>query len=159
MNTPVKLHNLNGRLCSSRPSIAALNTSLKTSLNAYPSDELFSSLFRPLADVAPEIKLDVSEDERSYQVVADMPGVKKEDIHLSVERNEVSIAAEVKRESETKQGERLLHAERTYGKLSRSFVVAQEIDESAIDAKYADGVLKLVLPKKQQATAKRIAIG
>lgn len=152
MNTLVKLHNLNGRL---RPSFTSLNTALDT----YPGDQLFSSLFRPVADAAPEIKLDVSEDEKSYRVVANMPGVKKEDIHLSVERNEVSIEAEVKRESATKEGERLLHSERTYGKSSRSFVVAQEIDESTIDAKYADGVLKLVLPKKQQATAKRIAIG
>ena len=147
MNTFVKLHNLNSRL---RPSF--------TSLNAYSGDELFSSLLRPVAEVAPEIKLDVSEDEKFYRVVANMPGVKKEDIHLSVERNEVSIETEVKRESQTKEGERLLHSERTTGKSSRSFVVAQEIDESAIDAKYADGVLKLLLPKKQQATAKRISI-
>ena len=75
-----------------------------------------------------------------------------------MEKNEVSIEAEVKRDPSTKEGERVVHSERVFGKSSRSFVVAQEIDDSNVEAKYADGLLTLVLPKKQAPAATRIAI-
>ena len=91
-------------------------------------------------------------------MAATLPGVKKEDIHVSVDQNEVTISAEVKREATTKEGERVLHSERFYGKTTRVFSVGQDIDEAAVQAKYADGVLNLVLPKKAPATAKRVSI-
>ncbi|MEQ1517800.1 MAG: Hsp20 family protein [Usitatibacteraceae bacterium] len=128
---------------------------------------MLAGFFRPLPGeprvaIAP-IKIDVSEDANAYRVSALLPGVKKEDIHVEVDQNEVSISAEIKRETaapveEGKDAARILHSERFYGKASRVFSVAQEIDEAGVHAKYADGVLSLVLPKKAPIAAKRVTI-
>jgi len=115
-------------------------------------------LFQGSTAAAPQLKLEVSEDDKNYTIKAEIPGVKKEDIRISVDGNLVSISAEVKRESEQKEGKKLIHSERYYGQVARSFTLDSEVDEAAAQAKYTDGVLKAVLPKKQQAPAKRITI-
>lgn len=115
-------------------------------------------LFQGSAVAAPQLKLEVSEDDKSYTIKAEIPGVKKEDIRISVDGNLVSISAEVKKESEQKEGKKLIHSERYYGQVARSFTLDSEVDEAAAQAKYSDGVLEAVLPKKQQAPAKRITI-
>ena len=130
-------------------------------------DDLLAGFFAPLptearSTVAP-IKIEVREDATNYLVSAVLPGVKKDDIHVEVDKNEISIVAEIKRETSgpveaAKDGERLLHSERFYGKASRVFSVAQDVDEAAVHAKYADGVLSLVLPKKIPVSAKRVTI-
>ncbi|MEW5771422.1 MAG: Hsp20/alpha crystallin family protein [Pseudomonadota bacterium] len=104
------------------------------------------------------IRMDVKEDEKAYTVHAEMPGVKKEDIHISIEGETVSISAEVKKTSEEKEGEKVLRSERYYGKVSRSFNLGKPIDEAAAEAKFADGVLELVLPKKAGAVAKELTV-
>lgn len=106
----------------------------------------------------PSIKVDVKEDPAAYQVHAELPGAKKEDIHVAVEGNTVSISAEIKQEKEVKEGERVLRSERYFGKVARSFQLAQEIDDAAAVAKFTDGVLELTLPKKASATSKRLEI-
>lgn len=125
-------------------------------------DDLFAGFFRPIADSARNggepIRLDVSEDVNAYRVAAALPGVKKEDIQVSVDQNEVTISAEIKREASAREGEKILHSERFYGKTTRVFTVGQEIDDAAVQAKYADGVLNLVLPKKAPVSAKRVTI-
>ena len=156
MNTLVRL---NKRL---DPSAALLSHQL---------DDLFSGFLRPLPGEARSavtpIKIDVSEDASSYRVTAVLPGAKKEDIHIEVDQKEVSILAEIKRDNvvsatapkdDTKEGERVLHSERFYGKTSRVFSLAQDIDEAAVEAKYSDGVLSLLLPKKAPVTAKRVTV-
>jgi HSP20 family protein len=70
----------------------------------------------------------------------------------------VSISAEVKQEKEVKEGARVVHSERYYGKVSRAFRLGQEIDQAGAVAKFADGVLELTLPKKAAATRKQINI-
>lgn len=105
-----------------------------------------------------QIKMDVSEDDKAYTVHAEIPGVKKEDIHVAIEGNQVSISAEVKNEKEVKEGEKLLRSERYYGSVSRAFSLAQDVDEGAAQAKYKDGVLELTLPKKVVATARKLVI-
>lgn len=123
---------------------------------------MFAGFFRPIQDgargAAQPIHIDVSEDANAYRVAATLPGVKKEDIQVSVDQNEVTISAEVKRETSAKEGERVLHSERFYGKTTRVFSVGQEIDEAFVQAKYADGVLSLVLPKRAPVSAKRVTI-
>lgn len=126
-------------------------------------DELFKGVFlRPMRlDIdAPEvqIKLNVTRSDGAYQVEAEMPGVKKEDIHVSVEGSMVTIAGEVKREKEEKKGEQVVRSERYFGKVERSFSLPQEIDEAKVEAKYSDGVLKLTLPLQQKTKAKEISI-
>jgi HSP20 family protein len=115
-------------------------------------------LFQGSTATPPQIKLDVSEDDKAYTIKAEIPGVKKEDIRISVDGNLVSISAEVKKESEHKDGKKVVHNERYYGQVARSFTLDNEVDDGAAQAKYTDGVLEAVLPKKQQAPAKRITI-
>lgn len=105
-----------------------------------------------------QIKTDIKEDDKTYTVHAEIPGVKKEDIQVSIDGNLLSISAEVKKEKEEKQGEKVLRSERYYGKVSRSFTLGQDVDDSAAQAKYADGVLELTLPKKAVSSAKKLAI-
>jgi HSP20 family protein len=105
-----------------------------------------------------QFRVDVSENEQAYVIRAEIPGVKKEDINISIDGDQVAIAAEIKNEKEVKDGERVLRAERHYGKVYRAFALGQAVDENAASAKYTDGVLELTLPKKAAAQAKRITI-
>jgi HSP20 family protein len=118
------------------------------------------SLRRLFQDVAtePNIKLDVTEDDKFYKVKAELPGVKKEDIAVEVDGNQVSITAEVKREKEEKKDEKIVHSERYYGRQFRSFTLPREIDRKSVEAKFTDGVLELTLPKNGGPAPERIAI-
>ena len=127
-------------------------------------DDLFKGfLVRPVAyngngAALPRLKVDVAEKNGAYVVTAELPGVKKDDIQVSIDGAEVSLSAEIKREKEVAKDERLLHAERTYGKVSRSFTLPQEVDEARAEAKFRDGVLELTLPKKAAAARKQVTI-
>lgn len=106
-----------------------------------------------------KMRIDVSEKDDAYQVKADIPGVKKEDINVRIDGNVVQIDAEINREKETKDnGGKVLRSERYWGNISRTFSLAQDVDDSKVQAKYADGVLSLELPKKASAASKKIAI-
>lgn len=127
-------------------------------------DDLFKGfLVRPMVyegaqTALPRVRLDVSERNGAYVVAADLPGVRKEDIQVAIDGAQVTLTAEVKREKETADGERVLHTERVYGKVSRSFTLPQELDEVKAEAKFRDGVLELTLPKKAAAARKAITI-
>ena len=129
-----------------------------------PFDDLFRGFFVRPVDIGnntaqtPAIKMDVREIGDAYQVHAELPGVKKEDIHVTIDGNLVSISAEVKQEKEVKDGERVLRSERYFGKVSRSFQLAQDIDDGKAVAKFNDGVLELTLPKRAATASKRLAI-
>ena len=126
-------------------------------------DGLFNEFFRPAfewdnrTETAP-IRVDVKETADAYAVHAEMPGVKKEDINVEIEGNEVTIGAEVKRENAAKDGEKWLRTERFYGRTERRFALPQVIDETKSGAKFADGVLELTLPKKQTVTGRKLDI-
>lgn len=126
-------------------------------------DDLFRGFFvRPMQlEGKPQVqmvKMDVKEDDDAYVVHADIPGVKKDDIHVSIEGNQVSISAETRVEKEEKEGEKLLRSERYVGKIARSFTLPHEVDDTKAEAKYEDGVLELKLPKKAATAAKKLAI-
>lgn len=104
-----------------------------------------------------KIKMDVKEDDRGYAVHAEIPGVKKEDIHVTIDGNQVS-SAEIKQEKEVKDGGKVLRAERYFGKVSHSFSLVSDIAESAAQAQYNDGLLELTLPKKAATSAKKLTI-
>lgn len=126
-----------------------------------PFDDLFRGFFRPVRmEGAPvvQIKMDVKESDKAYLVHAEVPGVSKEDIHVTIDGNQVAISAEVKKEKEEKEGEKVLRSERYYGKVYRAFSLAQEVDQAASHAKYANGVLELTLPKKAVSAAKKLAV-
>lgn len=127
-------------------------------------DDVFKGLFvRPMrldADFPEQmsIKVDVTRTDDTYAVKAEMPGVSKNDINVSVDGHHVTISGEVKKEKEEKKGEEVIRSERYYGKVSRSFTLPQEVDEGKVAAKYADGVLDLTLPLKAQPKSRRIQV-
>jgi len=125
-------------------------------------DDMFKGFtFKPVLrgmEAEPQMKIDVSEEDKSYLVKAEIPGVSKDDIHVSVDGNQVSISAEVKKEKEEKQGKKILRSERYYGNVYRSFTLGQEVDQGSAKAKYSDGVLELMLPKKPGSTAKQLIV-
>ena len=133
-----------------------------------PFNELVDDLFkgfrvRPLAfegrgDTLPRMKVDVAERNGAYTVTAELPGVKKDDIQVTIDAAEVTLTAEVKRERETSQDARALHTERVFGKVSRRFTLPQELDEAKAEAKFRDGVLELTLPKKAATQRKQVSI-
>lgn len=127
-----------------------------------PMEEFFRGMMRPwrtdLAKQAPQIKLDVHEDDAAYTVKAEIPGVRKEDIDVRIDANQVTISAEVKKESEEKKGKRVLRSERQYGYASRSFTLASDVDDGAAKAKYENGVLELTLPKRAKVSSKKLDV-
>jgi len=130
---------------------------------------LFDEFFR---DVAPgyfikplhgdplpaQIKVDVAEADNAYTVHAEIPGVSRDDIHVSLDGGVVTLSAEIKQQDEQRKDAKVLRSERYYGSVSRSFQLPQEVDAGAASAKYENGVLTLTLPKKAQANARRLAI-
>lgn len=112
------------------------------------------------ADVpALRMRVDVTEKDNAYLVKADVPGVRKEDINVRIDGNVVQIDAETKQEKESKgNGDKVLRSERYYGTISRTFSLAQDVDDAKAVARYADGVLTLELPKKTSAAARKLPI-
>jgi HSP20 family protein len=108
------------------------------------------------AHVAPRI--DVTESDKAYIVEAEIPGVAKENIKISVDGKNVTLEAEVKREVEQKEGETVVFAERSVKKFSRSFTLATEVDDERTVAKLENGVLTLTLPKKEELRPKQIQV-
>ncbi len=129
-----------------------------------PLEDIFRGFFVRPVDLnatqqqPPTIKMDVKEQGDDYLVHAELPGVKKEDIHVVVDGNQVSISAEIKQEKEIKDGERVLRSERYFGKVSRSFQLGQEIDDTKAAAKFNEGVLELTLPKRAASPNKRLTV-
>lgn len=126
-------------------------------------DELFRGFFvRPVSFEAPttaaQFRVDVTENENAYKVHAEIPGVKKDDISITIDGDQVAISAEVKHEKDVKDGGRVLRSERYYGKIYRAFTLGQAIDEAIANAKYENGVLELTLPKKAATSAKRVTV-
>lgn len=106
----------------------------------------------------PQIKVDVAEADNAYTVHAEIPGVSRDDIHVSLDGGVVTLSADIKQQDQQKKDARVLRSERYYGAVSRSFQLPQEVDAGAAKAKYDNGVLTLTLPKKMQPASKRLAI-
>jgi HSP20 family protein len=125
-------------------------------------DDVFRGLgVRPWTrdfEAAPELRMDVDEFDKFYQVKADIPGVVKDDIAITIDHNLITISAEIKREMPAKEGEKTLHTERSYGKAFRSFTLPQEVDDAKAQARFENGVLTLTLPKKPNGLSRRIAV-
>ena len=133
-------------------------------------DDLFRGLFKPVQvarDAAVAIKVDVTDKDNGYVVHAEIPGVNRNDIQVTIEGSQVTIAAEVKRTVDTKDGngkdgdkhdKRVLRSERYYGAVYRSFVLPVELDEEASTAKYENGVLELQLAKKAAVAGRKLTI-
>jgi len=129
---------------------------------ADPFEDLVRRMVKPVrweGDPQPlQIKVDVEENDKAYTVKAEIPGVKKEDINVQIEGNQVSISAEAKQEKDVKENGKIIRSERYFGSLYRSFSLGQDVDQAAANAKYADGILQLTLPKKASAVNKKLTV-
>ena len=129
-----------------------------------PLDDLLSGFFvrpmnlEPRADRPLQFAIDVYETENAYHVVADLPGIRKDDINITISGAEVSISAEAKRDQGTGSNWKALVSERFAGRWYRAFTLGHEIDEASAEAKYVDGVLQLTLPKSPNSLPKKITI-
>lgn len=125
-------------------------------------DEFFNNyrLAAPWSSWEPEprIKIEVSETDDAYIVKADAPGVPKDDIKVTVEGSFITIEYELKKEENREENGKTVRCERYYGMQSRSFALAQEVDESKAEAIYKDGVLELKLPKKPGSTKTQLTV-
>lgn len=126
-------------------------------------ENMLEDLLSPAAEATREggafsPRIDVIETESGYQVEADLPGVSKNDVKVSIDGQRVSIEAEVRRETERKEGETVMHAERVVRKYARSFELPQEVDDTQANARLENGVLLLTLPKKQASQSRLLTI-
>jgi len=124
-------------------------------------DDLCRGFFRPVRAATPSpvsVRMDVTEQDHGYVVHAEIPGVKKEDIQVTIEGNQVTIGAEVKRGFAPKEGDRVLRSERYYGSVYRSFTLPVDLDEAASTARFENGVLELTLARKAGVAASKLAI-
>ncbi|WP_454767159.1 Hsp20/alpha crystallin family protein [Cupriavidus campinensis] len=126
-----------------------------------PMSDMLQSMLRnwrmtPDADMP--FKVDVTESDTSYTITADLPGAKKEDIDVSVDRGTVMISAKLEKHSEVKEGDRVIRQERYSGSMQRAFTLDANIDMEKIDASFQDGVLRVVLPKKEASQQQRVTV-
>lgn len=101
--------------------------------------------------------VDVYEDENSFLIKADLPEVRREDVKVSLNENTLSISGERRVEHEDKR-ENYHRVERSYGQFYRSFTLPPNVNTEAINAQFKDGVLRLTLPKKEEAKPKQIDV-
>jgi len=115
-------------------------------------DEVFKSSFPSLPSMfdamldASAFRVDISEDEKNLYIEADLPGVKKEDLKVTIEDNLLTIRAERRAET-TESKKNYYRTERVFGSMTRSFTLSDNVNKDAIEAQFSDGVLKLTLPK------------
>ena len=102
--------------------------------------------------------MDIAESENGFRISADLPGLSKQDIKLSVEDGVLSISGEKKQEVEKKEKDRYYHFERSYGRFCRSFTLPANVDSANIDARYNNGVLEVHLRKTEEAKPKAIEV-
>ncbi len=102
--------------------------------------------------------IDVTETESEYHVKAELPGVSKDDLDVSIQDGVLSINAETKYEKEEKKEGRIVRQERQYGKIVRSMRLGDDVDTENVKADYKDGVLSLTLPKLASVQPKKIDV-
>lgn len=103
-------------------------------------------------------RMNLVETDKAFEVEAEMPGVKKEDIKVSIDNRRVSIEGEAKRETAEKEGENVVYAERSTRKFARTFTLPADVDDAGAQAKLENGILMLTLPKKETSQAKKLTI-
>lgn len=126
-------------------------------------DRFLSDTFRSFFDEGYEEKfnwrpsVDLEESGDNYMISAELPGIKKEDIKISIVDNKVLLSGEVNEEKNVEDTNYYLK-ERVRGKFSRSFTLPSPVDSSKADASYKDGILRLTIPKAEEAKPKEIEI-
>jgi HSP20 family protein len=167
--------------CAASPRVAfpRVSNSKELEMSSLTSRSMFEELFRDFApgfyirpvhgqvpgEASPivDVRTEVREDATGFTLLADLPGVKKEDIQVSIDANVVTLRAELKREASVENGGegvkfRVLRSERQYGVISRSYALPNDVDEANARAKFENGVLTLSLPKKTAAKTRQLTV-
>ena len=127
-------------------------------------DNMMERFFQPTRLLDEEMagsltpRMDVVERDSEFVIRTDLPGIKKEDINVTLENGVLTISGETKEETEEKENGQVIRQERRYGKYMRSLRLATPIDEKKVKAAYKDGVLELTLPKAEEAKPKKITV-
>ena len=131
-------------------------------------ESMFEDMFAPYAqggalgplggEGASAPRLNVKETDNAFEVEAELPGIRKEDVNVAIDQQRVTIEAQEQRDDTQRQGENLVYAERSVRRFSRSFTLPSEVDENGAEARLEHGILHLTLPKKQGGGATRLTI-
>jgi len=120
--------------------------------------DIVPTLFAPTGRAAwRAARMDVAENEKSYQLAIELPGLPKDSLQVSVYDNTVTVSGEAAAPKE-EDGHNWLLRERSYGKVTRNIQLPEAVDDSACEAKYVDGVLYLTLQKKRATQVKRLTV-
>lgn len=106
-----------------------------------------------------DIRIEVKEKDDTIVVQAELPGVGKDDIDVSIDDNVLTVKAEIRQYDADAENEKVLHSERYYGSVQRSLMLPAAVDAAKASASHQDGILKLIIPKKNKGQTKKIAIG
>ena len=131
-------------------------STLSTLFDDFFGGNVFESVDRQLTGTSWP-KVDIEENDAGYTIHADLPGLEKNDVKITVENGTLLIEGEKKAENK-REKERYYHLERSYGRFSRSFALPDEVDAQKISASMKNGVLELTLPKSEQAKPKSIEV-
>ena len=118
-------------------------------------DELFNNVQTTRDSFVPSI--DISETEKGFEILAQVPGIHKEDITVNLDNNRLTISGERKREKE-ESGKKFHRVETQYGTFSRSFQLPDNIDQESIKASYENGILAISISKKEEEAKRQIEI-
>jgi|FLYN01.1.fsa_nt_gi HSP20 family protein len=126
-------------------------------------DRMFDESWRgwqgeDIAGGARALALDVHEDDNSYVVTTALPGVKAENINIRLQNDYLTIEGEIPEQTTEKQGARSIMRERSYGRFTRTIRLPQPVNRDAVEATYEDGILKLTLPKAEEAQPRQIQV-
>lgn len=125
-------------------------------------DDAFRGFLRPWlereGEMAPTIKIDLSEADGNYRVKADLPGVRKEDIDIQIDNNRLTLCATVKRETQDQSQGQVIRRERQVGYTSRTLWLDKAVDETKASARYENGVLDLTLPQRPPTETRRVNV-
>ena len=117
----------------------------------------FVNDFMPVRSTAFEPKIDVKENEKSFVIEAELPGLNQDDFNVTIENNVLTLEGEKKHEHKEESGNSY-RSERMYGKFRRSFRLTNEVDSKKIEAEYTNGILTINIPKSEKAKPKQIDV-
>ncbi|MDI6701069.1 MAG: Hsp20/alpha crystallin family protein [bacterium] len=130
---------------------------LRKEIDALFDDRFFGKMLQPYYESNWTPSMDISETDKEFFVTVELPGLKKEDINLSIDNNVLTIEGERKSEKEEK-GKTFHRIERSYGKFYRSVTLPKKVDEDNIKASFKDGLLNITIPKVEKEKVKNIEI-
>ncbi len=130
---------------------------LRKEIDSLFDDRFFGKMLQPYYESNWTPSMDISETDKEFLVTVELPGMKKEDINLSIDNNVLTIEGERKSEKEEK-GKTFHRIERSYGKFYRSVTLPKKVDEENIKASFKDGLLNITLPKVEKEKVKNIEI-